>query len=255
VKQDANGLGGGGDPSWDPVWEVQTNIDSLGWTAEMRIPFSQLRYPETSAEQTWGLPDLAAGESHQRALAVGRGGGRMRWGAARFGHLHGVVIRHAPGRAEVMPYLVGRSSNVPGDQADPFFDPHASMARRRRRDAAGHVESHPGMRRSTRTSARSKSTGSRESLRVRDILRREAAVLRRGGGYFGLGGFSCFFCSKRVEPVDARHTAYRTPAAGLPFARGLAVPVEYADMPENSTILGAAKLTGRTQSGGPLAPQ
>jgi len=46
-------------------------------------------------------------------------------GPPRFGHLHGVVIRHAPGRAEVMPYLVGRSSNVPGDQADPFFDPHA----------------------------------------------------------------------------------------------------------------------------------
>jgi len=45
VKQDANGLGGGGDPSWDPVWEVKTNIDSLGWTAEMRIPFSQLRFP------------------------------------------------------------------------------------------------------------------------------------------------------------------------------------------------------------------
>ncbi len=55
VKQDANGLGGGGDPSWDPVWEVATNIDSLGWTAELRIPFSQLRYPSTSAEQTWGL--------------------------------------------------------------------------------------------------------------------------------------------------------------------------------------------------------
>jgi len=34
-----------------------------------------------------------------------------------------------------------------------------------------------------------------------------------------------------------------------PFRGGLAVPVAYADMPENSTILGAAKLTGRTQSG------
>ena len=33
VINDANGLGGGGDPSWDPVWEVKTNIDSLGWTA------------------------------------------------------------------------------------------------------------------------------------------------------------------------------------------------------------------------------
>src|SRR5207244_12836822 len=54
VRGDANGLGGGGDDSWDPVWEVKTAIDSLGWTAEMRIPFSQLRFPSTAAEQTWG---------------------------------------------------------------------------------------------------------------------------------------------------------------------------------------------------------
>jgi hypothetical protein len=39
VRSDANGLGGGGDDSWDPVWEVKTAIDSLGWTAELRIPF------------------------------------------------------------------------------------------------------------------------------------------------------------------------------------------------------------------------
>src|SRR6266571_2096277 len=55
VRGDANGLGGGSDDSWDPVWEVKTAIDSLGWTAEMRIPFSQLRYPATAEEQTWGL--------------------------------------------------------------------------------------------------------------------------------------------------------------------------------------------------------
>ncbi|MGH7606715.1 MAG: carbohydrate binding family 9 domain-containing protein, partial [Gemmatimonadales bacterium] len=55
VRYDANGLGGGEDDSWDPVWEVATTIDSLGWTAEMRIPFSQLRFPATQEEQTWGL--------------------------------------------------------------------------------------------------------------------------------------------------------------------------------------------------------
>src|SRR5438034_2598806 len=48
VRGDANGLGGGSDDSWDPVWEVKTAIDSLGWTAEMRIPLSQLRYPATA---------------------------------------------------------------------------------------------------------------------------------------------------------------------------------------------------------------
>jgi hypothetical protein len=42
------------DPSWDPVWSAATRIDSLGWTAELRIPFSQLRFPHDSV-QTWGM--------------------------------------------------------------------------------------------------------------------------------------------------------------------------------------------------------
>src|SRR6266513_1628761 len=129
VKQDANGLGGGGDESWDPVWEVQTNSDSLGWTAELRIPFSQLRYPSTSAEQTWGL-QIWRQENRLNELS------QWAWwrldetgGPSMFGHLQGLVIRHPPGRAEVVPYLVGRSSNVPGDRSDPFFDPHAMDGR------------------------------------------------------------------------------------------------------------------------------
>ncbi len=32
------------DNSWDGVWEGKSHIDSEGWTAEMRIPFSQLRF-------------------------------------------------------------------------------------------------------------------------------------------------------------------------------------------------------------------
>src|SRR2546422_6716230 len=43
-----------GDRSWDPVWEVATAIDSLGWVVEMRIPFSQLRFPQVR-EQAWGV--------------------------------------------------------------------------------------------------------------------------------------------------------------------------------------------------------
>src|SRR5258705_11787298 len=43
-----------GDPSYDPVWEGATKIDSLGWTAEFRIPFSQLRFSRAE-EQTWAM--------------------------------------------------------------------------------------------------------------------------------------------------------------------------------------------------------
>lgn len=39
------------DLTWDPVWQVETSIDSLGWTAEFRIPLSQLRFEK--ARTTW----------------------------------------------------------------------------------------------------------------------------------------------------------------------------------------------------------
>jgi Domain of unknown function (DUF5916) len=46
---------GGFNVNWDASWTVVTTIDSLGWTAEFRIPFSTLRYQAGAAEQTWGL--------------------------------------------------------------------------------------------------------------------------------------------------------------------------------------------------------
>ena len=103
ARWDANGLGGGDDDSWDPVWEVKTAIDSLGWTAEMRIPFSQLRYPQDSAEQTWGLQiwrqENRLNEESMWAFWKRTDTG----GPARFGHLRGLVIRRSPARPELLP--------------------------------------------------------------------------------------------------------------------------------------------------------
>ncbi len=42
------------DPSWNGVWDVATTVDSLGWTAEFRIPLSQLRYAD-AASHTFGF--------------------------------------------------------------------------------------------------------------------------------------------------------------------------------------------------------
>ncbi|MCE9602568.1 MAG: carbohydrate binding family 9 domain-containing protein [Gemmatimonadetes bacterium] len=42
------------DDSWDGIWDVGTAIDSLGWTAEFRVPLSQLRYAD-SPEHTFGF--------------------------------------------------------------------------------------------------------------------------------------------------------------------------------------------------------
>lgn len=49
------GAMGGFNVNWDASWTVATRIDSLGWTAEFRIPFSTLRYQSGDDEQSWGL--------------------------------------------------------------------------------------------------------------------------------------------------------------------------------------------------------
>lgn len=98
--------GSGGDDSWDAVWEVETQIDSLGWTAEFRIPLSQLRY---SAEETvWGV-------EFQRVIA--RRNERVLWApippdaggfVSLFGALAGLDDLATPTRLELEPYAVSR---------------------------------------------------------------------------------------------------------------------------------------------------
>ena len=239
VKQDANGLGGGGDPSWDPVWEVATNIDSVGWTAELRIPFSQLRYPATSAEQTWGL-QIWRQENRLNELS------QWAWwrldetgGPSMFGHLQGLVIRHPPGRAEVVPYLVGRSSNVPGDRSDPFFDPHA-MDGRVGGDAMLRVTSNL-----TLNATVNPDFGQVEVdpavvnlSAFETFFDEKRPFFVEGAGYFGLGGFSCFFCSNVSSLSMLATRRIGRPPQVSPFRAGLAPSVQYADMPENSNSRG-----------------
>src|SRR6266850_1337089 len=247
VKNDANGLGGGGDDSWDPVWEVKTAIDSLGWTAEMRIPFSQLRYPSTTSEQTWGLQIWRLENRLNENSQWSFWGLTETGGPPRFGHLGGLVITRAPGKAEILPYMVGRSSNVPGDPADPFYDPHA-LDGRVGADARvlltsnltlaatvnpdfGQVEVDPAV---VNLSA------------FETFFQERRPFFVEGAGYFGLGGLSCFFCSN-VSSLSMISTRRIGRAPQMAAMRDTAD--RYADVPENTTILGAAKLTGRTPTG------
>lgn len=53
-----NEMTGNEDPSWDAIWDSAGRITSTGYEVEMRIPFSSLRFPATSAEMTWGIDAL-----------------------------------------------------------------------------------------------------------------------------------------------------------------------------------------------------
>ncbi|HEX9729991.1 MAG TPA: DUF5916 domain-containing protein [Gemmatimonadales bacterium] len=248
VRADADGLGGGEDDSWDPVWEVKTAIDDDGWTAEIRIPFSQLRYPETRDAQTWGLQIWRAVNRLNEIQMWSFWGLQETGGPSRFGHLSGLEIQASPQRAEILPYVVGRSTNEPViDPDDPFAKAHTADGRFGA-DARvlltsnltlnlsvnpdfGQVEVDPAV---VNLSAFETFFSERRPFFV------------EGAGYFGFGGLNCYFCSNvsSLSMFYSRRIGRYPQAAGNAFDAG-----SYADVPENTNILGAAKLTGRTASG------
>jgi hypothetical protein len=49
------GSAGGFNRNWDGVWEVEAKITEDGWSTEIAIPFTTIRFPRGSQEQTWGM--------------------------------------------------------------------------------------------------------------------------------------------------------------------------------------------------------
>ncbi len=110
------------DTSWDAVWDVATTMDEEGWTAEFRIPYSQLRF-NGADRQTWGINfgRVVARHLEQSLWApVSRGDGAM---VSRFGDLEGLHDLSPPRRLEVLPYSLVRLESLSGAAEDPFHDP------------------------------------------------------------------------------------------------------------------------------------
>jgi len=124
VKKDvfhSNDLGE--DLNWDAIWEVATRVDSAGWVAEFRIPFSQLRFGSArpGADRIWGL---------QIMRDIARTNERDTWSpwsprspgfVSRFGDLDGLTNVPESRRLEITPYVSTKITRAPGIAANPFF--------------------------------------------------------------------------------------------------------------------------------------
>ena len=104
------------DASWDAVWEARTTVDAEGWTAEIRIPLSQLRYARGGAERgggaTWGVQFerfILRLQERDLFAYVPRGD---RAGVERYGHLTGLGRLPASRRLEVLPYTAQRATHL-----------------------------------------------------------------------------------------------------------------------------------------------
>ena len=100
------------DQTWDAVWDVATRIDSLGWVAEFRIPFSQIRF-NNMEDHTFGFMVVRD---------VARTSARISWPLydhdkqgyfSQMGDLGGISGLSTPRRLEVMPYVVTKSETRP----------------------------------------------------------------------------------------------------------------------------------------------
>ena len=223
------------DFSWDAVWEAATQIDSAGWTAEFRIPLSQLRY---NPEQTvWGV-------NFQRLIA--RKNESALWSptppdaagiVSRFGKLVGLDGLASPTRLELEPYSVARvRRSPPAAPGDPFH---------RKNDLFG-------------SAGLDFQYGVTSSLTLTGTVNPDFGQVEADPSVVNLTAFESFFPEQRpffVEgsnlfdfDVGGGRLFYSRRIGRRPqgFAPGDAL---FRDIPESSTILGAAKLSGRTASG------
>jgi hypothetical protein len=107
------------DDSWEGVWDGQVSTDSLGWTAEFRIPWSQLRF-HRQAKQVWGVNFMRyigrhAEDDHTSFMPKSENGF-----VSRFGHLTGIEDIPTPHYVELLPYVRGRALYQVPAAGDPF---------------------------------------------------------------------------------------------------------------------------------------
>lgn len=243
--------GGEADASWEPVWAAASVVTDSGWTAEMRIPFSQLRFGRAEV-QTWGLQLERRIARKQEQAFFAHTPKDLPAGVALFGRLEGVRVEGGHRRLEIAPYALGRVMRRPAptrnsaevDLDDPFYqrsdatfgagaDLKYRLTSNVTLDAAinpdfGQVELDPAVVNLTAFETRFEEK--------RPFFVEGAEILRFGTAVQGNpeGGPPQLVYSRRI----GRAPQLDVPAAAI-----------YSDGPESTTILGAAKLTGRTASG------
>ncbi len=235
-----------GDASWDPIWEAAARVDSLGWTAEMRIPYSQLRFSRDAA-QVWGL---------QIWRYVDRVNERDMWsfwrqnasgGPAFYGEVAGLDVTHRPRQFELLPYAVAGGTFKRAASGDPYHDA------REMRFSAGADIKYLLTSNLTLDATLNPDFGQVEvdpaSLNLsayETYYDEKRPFFIAGSSAFGFGGMRCMFCSN-----SSGLSAFYSRRIGRPPQLDGVVQdhAEYADTPDNTTILGAAKITGRAQGG------
>jgi len=243
------GGGGGGDNSWDPVWTRAVQTSERGWSAEVRIPFSQLRFSR-DAEQVWGIRINRQVHRLQERTAFPFRPTLERGGPSRYAHLEGISGVQPGRRLELLPYATARGeylnlttpAGVTFDNpfrtgSDEFTDYGADFKYRLTSNVTldatvnpdfGQVELDPSVINLT-------------DFETRYEERRPFFV--EGADIFNFGEGGPMGSTGRPPQLLYSRRIGRAPQGAVPSA------AVFSEMDATTTILGAAKVTGRTRSG------
>jgi hypothetical protein len=233
------------DELWDAVWRSATRIDSAGWTAEVRIPLSQLRFSVGErGVNKWGI---------QFGRVLARRSETSLWSpmppqqpgvVSRYGDLVGLDSLSSPKRIEVLPYVSSQLTRAPGTAANPFFESTATGAR-----VGADVR-----------------YGLPAGLTLTATVNPDFGQVEVDPAVVNLSAFEVFFPERRpffLEGVDIFRFGqsvtfndnnpsnfFYTRRVGRAPRRSLdALGATYSDVPAQSDIVAAAKVSGKTNGG------
>lgn len=215
------------DLNWDGVWSSAVKKQPWGWSAEIEIPYHCLRFPEL-AEHVWGIDFIRTigrkNEWMQWAFVPSKEGGM----ASNFGHLTGLTNIKPTRHFEVMPYAVTSAETKPANRWNDGRELFANTG----------VDLKYGMS---------------SNLTLDATINPDFGQVELDQPVLNLSAYETWFSEKRpffmegADLFDTDFTLFYSRRIGRAPAFGISDPAIFdeVDRPRATTILGAAKLSGK----------
>lgn len=231
------------DTNWNPIWFAAVAIDSGGWNAEMRIPFSQLRF-SNKEEQVWGIEVMRRiFRKQERSVWQHIPQNTPGW-VSFFGELHGIKGIKPSHRIEVLPYAVSSVRRAEEIVGNPFATGQTNKL-------SGGLDAKVGVT---------------SDLTMDVTVNPDFGQVEADPSEVNLTAFETFFEEKRPFFIEGSSILdYKLAGGDGPFSNDRLFysrrigrsphlyPTlnnsEFAKVPDNTSIAAAAKLTGKTKSG------
>ena len=232
------------DSSWDPNWWVKTSINDEGWIAEMKIPFSQVRFEKNSGD-IWGL-EVARVLYRKNETTFWQHIPKDAPGIVHmFGELAGLEQIKPRKIFDITPYGVGKAETFKAVPGNPF------MEKGKKYGLNGGIDAKIGVT---------------NNMTMDLTINPDFGQVEADPSQVNLSAYETFFSEKRPFFIEGNNITNFNIGIGdgdvgndnLFYTRRIGRRPQgypnveegmYADVPNFTTIIGAAKLTGKTQNG------